>query len=397
MPSACLHSPRDCPRRPGLAFRRGAQGGGARGQAGRVRQALKDVLFETGYGPSGLPHIGTFGEVARTTWVRHAFELMSEVPTPADRLLRRHGRPQQSARQRPQPGDAGPAHLGKPLTACPIPSAPMRATARTTMARLKAFLDRFGFEYEFLSSTDCYKRGRFDEALLPCSGTTKRCATSCCRRWARSGGRPIRPSCRFARRRAGCCRCRCWNGTPSAAPSSIEEDGAKTEVPVTGGHCKLQWKADWAMRWLALGVDYEMAGKDLISSVELSSKIVRALGGAPPEGFNYELFLDEQGQRISKSKGNGLVGRRMADLRPRGKHRAVHVSEAARGQEALFRRHPQGGGRLYRPARSVSCARGRGGAAGKPGLAYPWRQAAGGALSGQLRAAAQSGQRLQRA
>ena len=85
-----------------------------------------------------------------------------------------------------------------------------------------------------------------------------------------------------------------------------DEDGTLIETPVTGGTCKLQWKPDWAMRWLALGVDYEMSGKDLIPSVELGNKICRILGSRPPEGFNYELFLDEQGQKISKSKGNGL-------------------------------------------------------------------------------------------
>src|SRR5438270_10327711 len=85
------------------------------------------------------------------------------------------------------------------------------------------------------------------------------------------------------------------------------DTGEKTETAVTGGKVKCQWKADWAMRWFALGVDYEMAGKDLIDSVKLSSRICAALGGTPPEGFIYELILDERGQKISKSKGNGLT------------------------------------------------------------------------------------------
>ena len=203
-----------------------------------------------------------------------------------------------------------------------------------------------------LSATDYYKSGRFDAALLT---VLDRYETGARDRAADAGARAARDlfalPADLARARARCCRCRSSNGTSKTGTIVFDDEGMKTELPVTGGHVKCQWKADWAMRWLALGVDYEMAGKDLISSVELSSKIVRVLGGEPPEGFNYELFLDESSQKISKSKGNGLVGRRMAHLRHPGKPFAVHVPEAARGQAALFRRHPQGGGRLYRAAR----------------------------------------------
>jgi len=174
-------------------------------------------------------------------------------------------------------------------------------------ARLRAFLDRFGFEYEFLSSTDCYKSGRFDSALLavlanyervrdivlPTLGPERRATYSPFLPLSPETGRVLQVPVLE------------WNAERGTIV--YEEDGRRAEVPVTGGHCKLQWKADWAMRWLALGVDYEMSGKDLISSVELSSKILRALGGTPPDGFNYELFLDENGERISKSKGNGLT------------------------------------------------------------------------------------------
>ena len=269
-------------------------------------QTTDAVLFETGYGPSGLPHIGTFGEVARTTWVRRAFELMSPVRTrlisfsdDMDGLRKVPGNvpnPEMLAR-----------HIGQPLTSVPDPFGTHSSYGAHNNARLRAFLDRFGFEYEFLSSTDCYKSGVFDKALLtilenyetvrdvvlPTLGPERRATYS-----------PFLP---LSPRTGNVLQVPLleWN-KKSGTVVFEDENGEKTEVPVTGGHVKCQWKADWAMRWIALGIDYEMAGKDLISSVELSSKIVKALGENPPEGFNYELFLDADGSRISKSKGNGL-------------------------------------------------------------------------------------------
>jgi lysyl-tRNA synthetase class 1 len=266
----------------------------------------ENVLFETGYGPSGLPHIGTFGEVARTTWVRRAFETMSDIPT---RLI---AFSDDMDGLRKVPGNVPnpemlSAYLGKPLTAVPDPFGTHESYGAHNNARLRAFLDRFGFSYEFMSATECYRSGRFDAALLtvlahyeavrdvvlPTLGADRRATYSpflpLCPRTGRVLQVPVIA----------------WNA--AAGTIVYDEDGRHTEVPVTGGHCKLQWKADWAMRWLALGVDYEMSGKDLIASVDLSSKIVRALGGQPPVGFNYELFLDENGERISKSRGNGLT------------------------------------------------------------------------------------------
>ena len=266
---------------------------------------VKEVLFETGYGPSGLPHIGTFGEVARTSWVRQAFEALSEVPTRliafSDDMDGLRKVPDNVPNQ-----DMLRQHLGKPLTAIPDPFGTHDSFGAHNNARLKAFLDRFGFRYEFLSSTECYKSGRFDAALLtvlrhyekvrdvvlPTLGPERRATYSpflpLCPRTGQVLQVPIVE----------------WNADTGTIV--YEDEGRRTEVPVTGGHCKLQWKADWAMRWFALSVDYEMSGKDLIPSVELSTKIVRVLGGKPPETFTYELFLDEGGQKISKSKGNGL-------------------------------------------------------------------------------------------
>ncbi len=264
------------------------------------------ALFETGYGPSGLPHIGTFGEVARTSMVRYAFQQLSDVPTKLfafsddmDGLRKVPGNlPNQ---------DMLGENLGKPLTAIPDPFGTHESLGHHNNARLRAFLDEFGFDYEFVSSTECYKSGRFDTALLgvlenydkvinvilPTLGEARRVTYS-----------PFLPVCRKTGRvlQVSVIERNLDDGTIVYE----DEDGTKTEVPVTGGHCKLQWKADWAMRWAALNVDYEMSGKDLIDSVKLSGKICRVLGGVPPVGFTYELFLDENGEKISKSRGNGL-------------------------------------------------------------------------------------------
>ena len=264
------------------------------------------ALFQTGYGPSGLPHIGTFGEVVRTTMVRHAFGALCDVPSrlftfsdDMDGLRKVPGNV-------PNP-DMLEAHLGKPLTAVPDPFATHESFGHHNNARLCAFLDQFGFDYEFQSSTECYASGRFDptllkvlecydqvvEVILPTLGPERRATYS-----------PFLPICPKTGR---VLQAPVIARDPDAGTITYrDEDGSTTEVPVTGGACKLQWKADWAMRWVAFGVDYEMSGKDLIDSVRLSSRICRILGAAPPEGFTYELFLDEQGEKISKSRGNGL-------------------------------------------------------------------------------------------
>jgi lysyl-tRNA synthetase class 1 len=265
------------------------------------------VLFETGYGPSGLPHIGTFGEVVRTTMVRRAFEAL--VPNVKTRLFT-FSDDMDGLRKVPDnvPNKEMIArHLGKPLTAIPDPFGTHDSFGAHNNARLKAFLDSFGFEYEFKSSTVCYKAGEFDAALLrvlerydevinvilPTLGPERRATYS-----------PFLPVCK---KTGVVLQVPIIHRDVKAGTVVYADDaGQKVETPVTGGHCKLQWKCDWAMRWHALGVDYEMSGKDLIESVKLSSQICRILGGTPPANLTYELFLDEQGQKISKSKGNGL-------------------------------------------------------------------------------------------
>lgn len=269
----------------------------------------KTVLFETGYGPSGLPHIGTFGEVARTSMVRLAFEVLTEgryktrlvcFSDDMDGLRKVPGNVPNKALLE--------AALDKPLTSVPDPFEKFESFAHHNNAMLREFLDRFSFDYEFFSATECYKSGVFDETLLrmlavydkvmdiilPTLGKERQATYS-----------PFLPVCARTGRvlQVPMVARDVEAGTITYVDPETNE---KVETPVTGGRVKCQWKADWAMRWTALGVDYEMAGKDLIDSVTLSSKICKALGGVPPEGFNYELFLDEKGEKISKTKGNGL-------------------------------------------------------------------------------------------
>jgi lysyl-tRNA synthetase class 1 len=269
------------------------------------------VLFETGYGPSGLPHIGTFGEVARTTMVRHAFRVLTEDKVRTKLLC--FSDDMDGLRKVPDnvPNkDMLRAHLGKPLTKVPDPfSNEYPSFGAANNARLRAFLDRFGFEYEFASSTDYYASGRFDATLLKMLERFDDVMAVMLpslreeRSQSYSPFLPIHP-------RTGIVMQVPIDERNVEAGTIVWRDpdtGECFETKVTGGHAKLQWKPDWAMRWMALGVDYEMSGKDLIDSVKLAGQICRALDAPAPEGFNYELFLDEKGQKISKSKGNGLT------------------------------------------------------------------------------------------
>ena len=265
------------------------------------------VLFETGYGPSGLPHIGTFGEVVRTTMVRQAFSVLSDIPTKlyaiSDDMDGLRKVPDNVPNQ-----EMIREHLGKPLTRIPDPFGTHESFGHHNNARLRAFLDTFGFQYEFISSSECYNSGQFDPMLLsvlshyekiisvilPTLGEERRATYSPFLPICKETGRVLQVPIVERDEKAGTIVYK-------------REDGKLIETPVTGGHCKLQWKVDWGMRWAAFDVDYEMSGKDLIDSVKLSSQICKILGHRPPEGFNYELFLDSDGTKISKSKGNGLT------------------------------------------------------------------------------------------
>jgi lysyl-tRNA synthetase, class I len=277
----------------------------------RLKRRPKDeVIFETGYGPSGLPHIGTFGEVARTSMVRHAFRVLTE-----DKIKTRliaFSDDMDGLRKVPDniPNKELVAqHLGKPLTRVPDPFGTHNSFAEHNNARLRAFLDQFGFDYEFMSSTACYTSGRFDDALLKVLHHFEQVMEVMLPSLREERAQTYSPFLPIDPESGIVLQVPVVEHDAEAGTITYEhpDRGGRVTTLVTGGRCKLQWKPDWAMRWVALGVDYEMAGKDLIDSVKLSGEICRTLGGAPPECFNYELFLDENGQKISKSKGNGLT------------------------------------------------------------------------------------------
>jgi len=277
----------------------------------RLKKKPKDeVLFETGYGPSGLPHIGTFGEVARTSMVRHAFRVLTEDKIKTKLLA--FSDDMDGLRKVPDnvPNKAMlEQDLGKPLTQVRDPFGTHDSFGAHNNARLRAFLDTFGFDYEFASSTDYYKSGRFDATLLKMLENIDKVMAIMLPSLREERAATYSPFLPVCPRTGVVLQVPIVEHDKTAGTVSYDDPETKERVtvPVTGGHCKLQWKPDWAMRWVALGVDYEMAGKDLIDSVKLSGKICAALGGTPPEGFNYELFLDDKGQKISKSKGNGLT------------------------------------------------------------------------------------------
>lgn len=267
----------------------------------------KPALLETGYGPSGLPHIGTFGEVARTSWVMQAYKFMTgrqaKILTFSDDMDALRKVPTNVPQQ-----EMLHAHLGLPLSRIPDPFGKYESFAAHNNAMLCAFLDGFGFDYEFASATTYYTEGRFDAALrrmlevhddvvaiiAPTLGQERRATYSPVLPIHPETGHVMQvPILRVDRH--------------AATVTWKDPDSDRVyETSVLGGRAKMQWKADWAMRWYALGVDYEMSGKDLIDSVKLSSKICRILGRQPPQTLTYELFLDQNAQKISKSKGNGL-------------------------------------------------------------------------------------------
>jgi lysyl-tRNA synthetase class 1 len=272
----------------------------------KAGQTVDFVLFETGYGPSGLPHIGTFGEVARTSWVRHAFETMSDIPTHLIAFSDDMDGLRKVPDNLPQPQMLA-ANLGKPLTAIPDPFGSHESFGHHMNARLRAFLDRFDFRYEFYSSTATYKSGRFDAALLRILANYDKVMAVMLPTLGEERQQTYSPFLPISPRSGKVLLAKVVaHDVAKGTITYVEEDGSQETVPVTGGHCKLQWKPDMGMRWAALGVDYEMYGKDHLSQAPLYDAICKIAGGVPPQQFMFEMFLDENGQKISKSKGNGI-------------------------------------------------------------------------------------------
>ena len=265
------------------------------------------VLFETGYGPSGLPHIGTFGEVARTTMIRRAFEIISDIPTKllcfSDDMDGMRKVPENVPQQ-----EMLKANIQKPLTAVPDPFGEYDSFGNHNNAMLRRFLDTFGFEYEFASATQYYKAGKFDEMLIRCAERYDAIMAIMLkslreeRQQTYSCFLPIHPE-------TGQVLYVPMKNVDAKAGTVTFDDatGREWTLPVTGGHVKLQWKPDFGMRWAALGVDFEMYGKDHATNTPIYDGICEVLGGRKPEHFTYELFLDANGEKISKSKGNGLT------------------------------------------------------------------------------------------
>ncbi len=271
------------------------------------RAGKREVLFETGYGPSGLPHIGTFGEVARTTMIRRAFELISDIPTRllcfSDDMDGMRKVPENVPNQ-----DMLRANLHKPLTVVPDPFGEFESFGHHNNAMLRRFLDHFNFQYEFASATDYYRQGRFDDMLiralekfddimavmLPTLGEERQATYSVFLPISPSTGRVLYVPMKDVNAKAG-------------TITFADEDGTDVTLDVRGGRTKLQWKPDFGMRWAALGVDFEMFGKDHQTNAPIYDRICEILGAPAPQHYVYELFLDDKGQKISKSKGNGLT------------------------------------------------------------------------------------------
>ena len=280
-----------------------------------IRKILKDrkdlikskskIIFQTGYGPSGLPHIGTFGEVARTTMMINALNHIQKIETD----LITFSDDMDGLRKVPEniPNDKVlHENIGKPLTSIPDPFNKFDSFGKHNNEMLKDFLNKFNFKFNFKSSTENYKSGRFNDSLMRVLEKYEEIMEiilPTLRRERKKTYCPFLPICPTTSRvlEIPLIEMNKKNGTVI-----FDNNGKKLETQIINGNCKLQWKVDWAMRWFTFDVDFEMYGKDLTESAILSNKICRALGKRPPNGFAYELFLDEKGEKISKSKGNGI-------------------------------------------------------------------------------------------
>ncbi len=265
------------------------------------------ILFQSGYGASGLPHIGTFGEVSRTQMIMNVFNKISDIPTKLITFSDDYDALRKVPENLPNQKMLK-ENLGKPVSSIPDPFGKYETFADNVNNKLKTFLDTFGIKFELKSATELYKSGFFDkyllkvlknckkitEIVLPTIGLERRSTYSPILPISQKTGKVLQVPIKIEDEEKG-------------EISFTDEDGKNYKTTVLKGNCKLQWKVDWAMRWDALDVDYELYGKDLVDSIRSTTQICKLLGKSPPLGFNYELFLDEKGEKISKKKGNGIT------------------------------------------------------------------------------------------
>jgi len=267
----------------------------------------KSIVFETGYGPSGLPHIGTFGEVVRTSMVRKAFSSLIDCPTD----LITFSDDMDGLRKVPENVPNKKMlneFLGKPLTSIPDPFEKFDSFGEHNNLKLKSFLDQFNFQYDFVSSTKKYQSGDFDNTLKLILENYEKIISIILPTLRAERKKTYSPFLPISTISGKVLQVKIEEYRPKSNSIIFIEPSNKklTEIEIFGGNCKLQWKVDWAMRWMALNVDYEMCGKDLIESVDLASKICKSLNHKIPVNLIYEMFLDEKGEKISKSVGNGI-------------------------------------------------------------------------------------------
>ncbi len=273
---------------------------------GKYIEKKGHVLFQTGYGPSGLPHIGTFGEVCRTTMVIQAFKKISDIPV----KLFTFSDDMDGLRKVPENipnSDILQKNLNKPLTAVPDPFNKFSSFGEHNNEMLKTFLNKFNFIYDFKSSTELYKSGVFNDELINVLDNYDKIMNIIIPTLGPERKKTYSPFLPICPETGKVLEIPIIEIDKKQNEVVFDNGGKKLKTKITDGLCKLQWKVDWAMRWSALKVDFEMYGKDLIPSAELSGKICKILGTSPPNGFAYELFLDEKGEKISKSKGNGIT------------------------------------------------------------------------------------------
>ena len=273
---------------------------------GKALEKKGYALFQTGYGPSGLPHIGTFGEVCRTTMVIQAFKKISDIPV----KLFTFSDDMDGLRKVPENipnNELLKNNLNRPLTSIPDPFKKFSSFGEYNNMMLRSFLDKFNFLYDFKSSTEMYKSGFFNNELINVLKNYESIMNVVIPTLGHERKKTYSPFLPICPRSGKVLEIPIIEIDEKKNEVTFDNYGEKLNTKVTDGNCKLQWKVDWAMRWSAFKVDFEMYGKDLIPSAELSGKICNILGTAPPNSFAYELFLDERGEKISKSKGNGIT------------------------------------------------------------------------------------------